>query len=135
MIKGKENDLNDFLKTFKVTPLDIKKPTTVLFHGEQVNLSHLNSLGLKSSEKTSSFKLSSDGKSVTDFSDYLVIGHQTNKDCYINNQCTSNLKCFDTSNTVTCKKAFVFYSSDGEIEVQVPLKVLDRDQKRVDYPD
>lgn len=31
------------------------------------------------------------------------------------------------------KKAFTFYPSDGQIEVKIPLKVIDKDGNKVNY--
>ncbi len=134
LIYGTEKELNDYLKTLKVTPKDIKKETIITFQGEQLDLSTLNNDGLKNSENTSSFTLSSNGKVFNDYASYLVKGHKTNKECYYTNSCKSDLKCFET-NTTTCKKAFIFYSSDGEIDVKIPIKVLNAAGNQVDYPD
>ena len=61
LVYGSVEDVNAYLKQFQVTPYDLLKPTKVLFKAEQVDLKTLNNLGLKSTEKTSSFTLSTNG--------------------------------------------------------------------------
>jgi len=43
------------------------------------------------------------------------------------------LKCFETTTHTKCNKAFRFYNSDGNVNLRVPLKVLDKDGNRVNY--
>lgn len=134
LIFGKENDLNNFLSTFKIIPNDIGKKTVVAFIGQQIDLSTLNSLGLKTSENTSSIVLTENGIIHTNFDNFLIEEH-TNKTCYYTNNCPSTLKCLEKNNSVVCEKSFIFHNSDGEIDVKIPLKVLDVNNKRVNYPD
>ena len=41
--------------------------------------------------------------------------------------------CFKGNNKTTCKKGWAFYSSDGTVQVRVPLKVMNDKGVRVNY--
>ena len=136
LIYGKENDINNYLKTFKVKANRLDLRIKAIFYAEQVDLRDLNSVGLKAGENTSTFVLSTNGNKVTNafLSNYQIQAHSPRK-CYYDNTCTSSLKCFLTPTATICRKMFDFYPFDGDVAVQIPLKVLNTAGDRVPYPD
>lgn len=134
MLFGTAAELNNAISQIGISPNDITKDARLVFNGEQLVLSNLDSVGLKNGEKTSPIVLSSTGKSFNDYGSYEVKGYQKNNSCYYNNSCISDLVCTEDGNS-ECKKAFVFYPSDGTVTIHIPIKVRDVSGKRVKYPD
>ena len=134
LLFGSSGELNRILGGLAVVPNDISRDVEVVFNGEQLDLEDLDSLGLKNGEATNKITLSSTGPSFKTDSSYTVVGFNSDRSCYQNNACNSNLVCTEGGNT-KCKKAFVFYPNDGMIDVQIPLKVLNVDNEQVPYPE
>lgn len=135
LIKGTATDLNKYLSSLKVYPRDLGYETVVYFKGEQLDLKTLNSIGLKSHETVAPVTLTQAGtKFVGSSTNWIIKSHKnTDISCYSDNSCVSDLECVTTG--TSCQSGFIFHSSDGEIKVVVPLKVLDHEGNRVNYPD
>ena len=134
LIKGTPADLNAYLSTLKVYPHDLGYETVVYFKGEQLDLSTLGALGLKSNEAISPTTLTQNGVKFVSNANWQTEGYQSpNMGCYSDNSCTSSLECVTSG--LNCQKGFIFHSSDGTIDVVVPLKILDKDGNRIPYPD
>ena len=132
LLFGSADELNKVLRGLSVSSTDISQDTTVIFNGEQLNLDDLDSLGLKNGENLSNVTLTSTGASFNLDNSYEVKGFSSNRECYYNNSCQSDLVCVSNGQK-QCKKAFVFYPNDGLIDVLIPLKVLNKDGNQVDY--
>ena len=59
--------------------------------------------------------------------------YKHNDTCYKDNNCQSDLKCFDNPNAVECKYVFVIKASTSRLNLVVPLKVYDINGNKVDY--
>lgn len=133
LLFGSPDELNAALAQIAISPNDITKDSKLVFNGEQLVLNTLDSLGLKSGEKTSVVTLSNNGKKFDDYTAYVVKGYPNNLGCYYNNECQSDFICLEAGETA-CKKVFVFYPSNGTITVNIPIKLLDVNGKKVNYP-
>lgn len=134
LLFGSASALNQAIAQIGITPNDISKDSRLVFKSEQLNLNSLDSLGLKNGEKTSPIVLSANSNSFNDYTTYIVKGYQNDLTCYYNNECVSDLKCIENGEA-QCKRAFVFYPSNGEIEVVVPLRVFNSAGKKINYAD
>jgi hypothetical protein len=135
-IYGKPDDLNNFIKVLKFVPIDIHKESRLVFNSEQVDLIAIGANGLKKDETITQPALSASGTAFSDFSGYKIQNLSSSNQCFQDNSCVSTLKCFndsDFSSSNICKAAFVFYSSNGVINVRLPLKVLNSSGAKVNY--
>lgn len=134
-IYGKAEELNAFVKLLRFVPIDINKESRLVVNAEQIDLSSVSANGLRTDETPAAVSLTPDGTIFSDFSGYQV-QNISDRTCFYDNSCASELKCFadsDFSSSKVCKRAFVFYASDGVINVSIPVRVLNTDGKKVAY--
>ena len=122
---GTPDELNALFSQLRVTPIDVKSPVTLLFNGEQLDLASIDSRCLRPSEPVTPPVLTNTGNSSPDLTNYLIKGFQQDRRCYYDNSCVSEIRCFDHSQMIICKKGFVFYPNDGATTITVPLLARD----------
>ena len=123
LVSGKQAEVQKTLSSLKFAPVDIGKPSRVSFVSQPVNLDSLSASGLLPGESLpSSFSLTNTGQIQSDFSSFNTQDLGIGATCFALNSCNSNL----TSNGAGLSKdSFVFYTSSGQIKVNIPLKAFD----------
>lgn len=130
---GTPEQLNALFANIKVIPFDVSAPVAVLFKGEQLNLDQIDGNCLRFGEKPSNVPLAMNGKTDANLNNFLIKGYASDRACYYNNTCISDLKCFENPQMIVCKKGFMFYPSDGVIKMTIPLTVMNNQQMTVPY--
>lgn len=127
LLKGSQADVQKAISQLKFNAIDINKPTQVFFNGRQVDLLALNSKGLQPGEVIpDQVALDPAGTSFAGNNAYTVQGNNAGASCLVDNSCQSTLICGDLNAAISdCKAGFQFYSSNGSIDVNVPLQVRD----------
>lgn len=135
LLKGRQTDLNNALKDLRVNAIDITQPTKVFVSGQQVDLTTLNSQGLAVGETPANVQLLPNGNVFNGGSGFTTVDFGANAACYAANACESTLSCGSpqTTGLATCQTAFNFHSSNGFIDVSVPLQVKDVNGNDVAY--
>lgn len=135
LLKGTQAEVNQALGQLTINPIDITQPSSVLVNGNQIDLALLNANGLQVSENPAPFTLTPNGNSFNGFAGYQTVDPGSQAACMVNNSCQSTLSCGTPTSTTaqSCNGNFVFYSSNGFIEVQAPVYVNDLNGNLVPY--
>jgi hypothetical protein len=135
LLKGSQDNLNKALKDLRVNAVDITQPTKVFVNGQQIDLSTLNAQGLAVGESASAVQLLPNGNVFNGGAGFISNDLGVNSACYASNACESNLSCGSPqSNTLAaCQTAFTFHSSNGFIDVNIPIQVKDVNGNDVPY--
>ena len=135
LLKGKQADLNNALKDLRVNAIDITQPTKVFVNGNQIDLSTLNNQGLAAGETAATVNLLPNGNVFNGGAGFQTVDLGSENNCYASNSCVSNLSCGTPESTAisSCQGAFNFHSSNGFVDVVIPLQVKDVNGKDVPY--
>ncbi len=135
LLKGTQNDVQNAISQLRVNAIDITRPTQVYFNGQQVDLLSLNANGLQAGEVTpANLALDPNGNVFSPGLGYTVQDGGSNAPCLAANNCQSTLSCGNPNGGVSnCQAGFAFYSSNGLINVNVPLQAKNVNGNWVSY--
>ena len=134
LLKGNQNEVNNALAQLQVNVIDITKPTQVVVNGQQVDLITLSSAGLLAGENPTATILDSNGSVFNSFLGYQTQDLGSSDACFENNSCKSTLNCgTPNGGQATCYANWVFYSSNGLINMNIPIQAQNANGQWVPY--